>query len=224
MSHARPSIDEVHLYDSMYSEWQTDQADCLVSCTDLEKASRRVGSVLRSLEIGSLDGSKVLDVGCGLGFFSEALRRRGARVRGIDSSAVAIGKVRERFSRVETAVGSFPADCPIDEKYDLIWANDFPLINTFDVDFICREFVGPSFERLAEGGSLVIGSHSNFSGSHSPHGWAYWPLPMIEALQHAGGLSGPRVIGIDNRGLGRGVILLGRLLGKEVPFTLHRTR
>jgi SAM-dependent methyltransferase len=45
-----------------------------------------------------LDGLRVLDAGCGAGWYAEQLAMRGAFVTAIDSSAAMIGHARERFA------------------------------------------------------------------------------------------------------------------------------
>jgi SAM-dependent methyltransferase len=56
----------------------------------------RAGLDALGLDLG---GADVLEVCCGSGMISEALVRRGARLTGIDLSAAAIGRARERARR-----------------------------------------------------------------------------------------------------------------------------
>ncbi len=222
-SRSRNSVDEKRLYDKAYARHASSQ-DCNVSCSDLGRARRRTELVLRSFDVWPLTGKKVLDVGCGLGFDSAALSEYGARVRAIDSSGEAIERVHERFPDVDARVGLFPDDCPLDEKYDVIWAYTLSLINTLDIDFIIDGFIDPAMARLQAGGSLVIGTRSSFDGTMGSSHWANWTPAMIKELRERRGLKGPKVALGGGRFAGRSALILGRLLRKRVPIAFHATK
>ena len=48
----------------------------------------------------ALDGVRILDAGCGSGWYAEQLANRGAIVDGVDGSASMVARARERFSRL----------------------------------------------------------------------------------------------------------------------------
>ena len=54
---------------------------------------------------GNVEGLALLDVGCGSGYFSRQMARRGARVRGVDSSPRMVALARD----LEAAVRARPA-------------------------------------------------------------------------------------------------------------------
>jgi ubiquinone/menaquinone biosynthesis C-methylase UbiE len=60
--------------------------------------------------VGDVEGSRVLDLGCGQGWFSRQLARRGARVTGLDWSPSMIAIARERERRHPLGVGYVCAD------------------------------------------------------------------------------------------------------------------
>lgn len=67
-----------------------------------EQTEREVAAAVSILRLK--EGSKVLDLGCGTGRHSIALKRRGMRVLGVDSSAKLLKIARDRADRV----GAFP--------------------------------------------------------------------------------------------------------------------
>jgi SAM-dependent methyltransferase len=68
-----------------------------------EQTEREVAAAVSILRLR--ESSRVLDLGCGTGRHSIALRRRGMRVTGVDSSAKLLAIARERAGRV----GAFPS-------------------------------------------------------------------------------------------------------------------
>jgi len=64
---------------------------------------KRVEVVLRLL--GDVSGKKILDFGCGEGFFTNELTKRGARVTGVDYAEAGIELARERFRGIDFRVG-----------------------------------------------------------------------------------------------------------------------
>jgi len=216
--------DERQLYDFIYSQHRAGKTVCRASCHVLEKARRKVDGVIDAFGIDSIKRARVLDVGCGLGYYAEALRERGARVTAVDTSPIAIEMVRAAFPLVDSRVASFPQEVDETQRFDLIWACDFSLLNTFDVDFISREFVRHCLSRLTENGALVIGWHSNFSGTMGDENLAHWPWRMIRNMKDQAGLSGPRVVNVPLPFLSHGIIQAGRILKKSIPIFFFRRR
>src|SRR5262245_57503508 len=70
--------------------------------------------------IGSVQGQRVLDIGCGAGVFLRLVADRGAEPTGIDASESLIGLARERVPEGEVQVAdmeSLPYD---DDAFDLV--------------------------------------------------------------------------------------------------------
>jgi SAM-dependent methyltransferase len=70
----------------------------------------------------ALPGARVLDVGCGYGWFLEAARGRGALGLGLEPDAPVAARVRERGLDVRT--GYFPDALDPGERFDAIVFND----------------------------------------------------------------------------------------------------
>jgi SAM-dependent methyltransferase len=70
----------------------------------------------------ALPGARVLDVGCGYGWFLEATRARGALGVGLEPDAPVAARVRERG--LEARTGYFPDALDPDERFDAIVFND----------------------------------------------------------------------------------------------------
>jgi SAM-dependent methyltransferase len=68
-----------------------------------EQTEREVAALVAILRLK--EGARVLDLGCGTGRHAIALRRRGMRVAGVDSSAKLLALARDRAARV----GAFPS-------------------------------------------------------------------------------------------------------------------
>lgn len=82
----------------------------------------------RALRDAGMDpsGRRVLDVGCGTGFFTEYYLRRGAQVTGIDIAPASIARMRERFP------GASFVEADVSQTTLL---GTYDLVNSFDVFF-----------------------------------------------------------------------------------------
>lgn len=81
-----------------------------------------------SAKLGSLEGKKVLDIGCGGGLLSEEFARRGAMVTGLDLSPVAIEAAKKHAE--ENGLKIDYRNCPLNE----IKETDFDVV-------ICAEML-----------------------------------------------------------------------------------
>jgi 2-polyprenyl-6-hydroxyphenyl methylase/3-demethylubiquinone-9 3-methyltransferase len=81
---------EIAKFDRLAAEWW-DPRGPMAPLHAMNPA--RMGWIIERLG-GTLDGLRVLDVGCGAGLASEALARAGARVTGLDAAASALGAAR----------------------------------------------------------------------------------------------------------------------------------
>jgi SAM-dependent methyltransferase len=99
--------------------------------TGLSLAYNRACYALRSLQLeralrqAHLDvaGKRVLDVGCGTGFFTDFYLRRGAEVTGLDITTASVERLRRRFPQSRFILGDV-SDSPLDAQYDVIHAFD----------------------------------------------------------------------------------------------------
>jgi ubiquinone/menaquinone biosynthesis C-methylase UbiE len=129
----------------------------------------RLGRITDGLEqqtllemLGSLDGQRVLDVGCGDGAFSLTLARRGAEITGLDRDPVMIAAARRRAEIEKT---------PAQFVQGTVASLPFPGA-TFDrvlaVTVLCFvDDVAPAIAEMARvlrpGGRLVIGELGRWS-------------------------------------------------------------
>jgi len=70
-------------------------------------------------------GDAVLDVGCGLGWFTAALARAGARPVGIDVAESALALARDRYPQLDLRLVGLGAPLPLqDNSFALAWAGE----------------------------------------------------------------------------------------------------
>ncbi len=91
---------DLEIYDSYADQWWDGSARWLRTLANM------VPPRLRYFErfTGGWDGRAVLDLGCGGGFLSEALARRGAEVTGIDPAARAVAAARTHAAEQGLAI------------------------------------------------------------------------------------------------------------------------
>ena len=86
----KPALNDQEMYRSYAGDWWSGQHRWLRTLHNLVPARFRFFDTV----VKDWRGKNVLDIGCGGGFMSEALARRGAKVTGIDPSAPAIEAAR----------------------------------------------------------------------------------------------------------------------------------
>ncbi len=114
---------------------------------------RKARVIAACFEGVALELKRVLDVGCGTGFFVEWYRARGAVVSGIDITEVSVTKLRERFG------GDFRTQDVSDPEFRPFGA--FDVVNMWDVMYHVTD--PAAFERaldnvaasLADGGLFL---------------------------------------------------------------------
>jgi 2-polyprenyl-3-methyl-5-hydroxy-6-metoxy-1,4-benzoquinol methylase len=84
-----------------------------------------------------------LDLGCGLGFTSEAFRELGAKVVGVDLSSIGIAQAKARFPGVDFRCLVFPDGLSEEHSFDLIWALDLPTVGVTEPEYLQREVLMP---------------------------------------------------------------------------------
>jgi 2-polyprenyl-3-methyl-5-hydroxy-6-metoxy-1,4-benzoquinol methylase len=211
---------EIRHYDSVYGR-HTDGAHCPVSVANLEKARKRLNQVCASFGI-NFKGTRVLDLGCGLGYIAEAMRLEGANVVAIDASAVAIQRASAKFPRIDFRHVLFPEGLSTTEKFDFVWLLDIWPLNTFHVQEMKRNVLDSAARHLKPNGTLIMGWHSNFSGDDSRN-WSHWTFQTVEDVQHVLGFSGPRVPQARWRSLSWLTMRACKVAGKSCPIFFVRT-
>jgi SAM-dependent methyltransferase len=174
----------------LYSLHESGRRYCRNSVSDLKKAQTRCERVLNYFKVALPIHANVLDVGSGLGYYAAALSENGYRVVGIGISEVAVEASRRRFQGPCYTCGSFPED--VLESFDLIWAVDLSLINTFNASVI-GEFVKSCLQRLNPNGTTIVGWHTDFSGEMKD-GWANWDSVTMSRLCQQTRLYGPAIV------------------------------
>lgn len=121
---------------------------------------------------GLKEGSLVLDVGCGQGFFSYLFRKNGMKVYGIDISDVGIHMAENMYGHlgitfavadIETVVFPEQFDCVFVRSCSLYNTSDFPEKDEVTANLL--RYVRPS-------GVLIFLYNSNFSRKRS-ESWRY---------------------------------------------------
>ncbi len=203
-------------YNELYTLHRKGERICSQSVHDLEKARRRVMQVFKFFKISFPPEAEVLDVGCGLGCYSEAFNKFGFRVVGIDASNVAIELACKKFIGPQFECAHYPED--INDYFDLIWAVDLSTINTFDTNLISL-FIAESLQRLKPNGILIIGWHTDFSGKIKDD-WAHWDLSTLRNVRKIKGLYGPAIVQTRYKLLNRIGIYICRVIEKSTPIFL----
>lgn len=208
-------MNEAPYYNRIYTQHETGERICPNSIHDLGKALSRVDQVFRYFKLRVPPDACALDIGCGLGYYSEALHRQGYRVTGIDISSVAVNSAGQRFDGPTFSVARYPEG--IDGTYDLIWSVDITLLNTFDPETI-GQFIEASRRKLKPGGTLVIGWHTDFCGHMIPNeNWAGWDMRLMERFRTEWGLAGPAIVQCRNPLFNFVALRLCRMTKKSAP-------
>lgn len=94
---------------------------------------------------------KLLDVGCGSGFFSNLAQAKGANVTGIDASAALIEQAKERNTTIDFLIGEME-DLPFaDNTFDIVCA-----FNSFQYAESIKQALIEAKRALKDKGNLVV--------------------------------------------------------------------
>ena len=137
-------------YENFSSQW-----DRKINKRETEKRLKVVFNVL--LEGHSLKGAKVLEIGCGLGYFSERAYKLGAKVTGVD-----VGKNLLKISKKRVPKGIFilgsASQLPFSkESFDFVLCTE--VIEHVENQ---RKAIEEMFRVIKKGGMLVITSPNRF--------------------------------------------------------------
>jgi trans-aconitate methyltransferase len=162
-----------------------DNYDSLDVIVELRSAVRAVLATLPLTE-----GARVLDYGCGTGYFSEYFYRRGFGVKGLDVDAGLIAAARRKYPHIEFEVASSrQSDLA---KYDFAFLN-MVICNIGGARRMTRTLRGLRNFLQAEGSMFLTGIDLNFSGSSSSNviqqlvGKYYSGAPMTVQLRENNG-------------------------------------
>lgn len=113
--------------------------------------------------LGSVEGKRILDVGCGEGRYSRIFAGKGAKVSGIDPVQKFIDSAREKHPEGENVLG-IAEDLPFpDESFDVVLSY-LTLIDIPDIRLAIPEMV----RVLRSGGSLVVATISSYCCTVEP--------------------------------------------------------
>jgi len=174
----------------------------------LSGAHQKRVEVVMSL-LGNVSDKRILDFGCGEGFFANELTKLGAKVTGVDYAEAGIRLARERFKGIDFRVGGVSTLYELKEK-------NFDVVLLIDViEHISEQdkLIKGIKRILKQGGLLLVNTDANeniwttnrlfikfinFSNYFSSSGRAYRAIKRIEAprkmiknyhLSHTGLLS-----------------------------------
>ncbi len=147
-------------YDTFYQE------------SDFRRYSRGLSStMLRTLlkKLRLSPGSRILDVGCGTGFYAELFSNLGMQTTGVDISLNGLRKARERHAGLPLVCGDANALPFRREQFSAAFLFGCSLMNTAD-DSIIHRLLSESTLVVQPGGWVVATSSSDFSGK-TKGGW-----------------------------------------------------
>lgn len=100
-----------------------------------------------------LNGERVLDLGCGYGWYTDFFARNGADAVGVDGSEKMIAIARERYPNLEFSLADIEKPLPFsDGSFDIVFSNQV-LMDIEDADFVISE----SERVLKHGGVFYFG-------------------------------------------------------------------
>lgn len=125
-----------------------------------EQCELRYGFAARMLHVvrAFKAAGRILDIGCGLGFFLDYARRHGYQCVGIDTSAAATRFAREQLRLNVIASDFMHAQFSAPDTFDVITANHVLEHISLPIPFLEKA------RRLLEPGGILISASPNFGG------------------------------------------------------------
>jgi ubiquinone/menaquinone biosynthesis C-methylase UbiE len=111
-------------------------------------------------------GGKILDLGCGTGFYTELFRNMGFDSLGIDISQTAINKAKEKYPDSKFEVADALNLSYEKKSFNMIFLFGCSIVNTDDLEEIDRVFKY-LLEYLTDDGKIVFIGGSDLSGKQS---------------------------------------------------------
>ena len=129
-------------------------------------------------------GKRVLDVGCGTGFFTEYYLKRGALVTGLDIASASIERLRARFPEARFTLADV-SEASLGERYDVV--NAFDVLYHITDEERWRAAVRNLAAAVAPGGVLLVTDLFSRLGRLAEHNQVR-PLEVYRDLLSAAGL------------------------------------
>ena len=153
------------------------------SCTNFSYTKSVIQELLKEMNTLGIEWqtySKILDVGCAKGYFTESFRRFGLDSYGIDYSDVAINIAKDNFFNCKFKVmdGFNPN---LSENFDLVFVRGFTGCNTHNLNFV-SDFFNKYIEKIKTGGCLIVAYSSDFCGYEKRGETVNWSLDEIDKL------------------------------------------
>jgi SAM-dependent methyltransferase len=131
------------------------------------------------------DGQRVLDVGCGSGFFTGYYLARGAKVTGVDISSTSVQRLGERHPEARFLLADV-SETPVAGPFDLI--NAFDVLYHITDDGRWERALAHLAAALAPGGLLLVTDAFQLLGGAAEHN-RMRPLAAYRERLAAGGLT-----------------------------------
>ncbi len=220
MDGTRGPLSPVESWDAKAREWAIQVGD------DGDENRRYQSDPVLWRMLGDPAGLDILDAGCGTGYLSVALARRGARVIGVDWSARMIEVARERSSelgiRLDLRIDSCSELATVaDASIDAIVSN-YVLMDLPDLDGAARSFHrvlrpggravlifthpcfgAPGWGRMGDGSTIFRWDRPYFEEFEIIEEWGHFTTPFIayhrplSRYWRAFGAAGLRVLDFD---------------------------
>jgi SAM-dependent methyltransferase len=123
-------------------------------------------------------GASILDVGCGQGFFSYLLGKKGMKVHGVDMSEIGVAAARRLYGELGITFSvSDIQEVTFPKQFDCVFVRSCSLYNT-DTFPSQPETTDRLLTHLKPGGSFIFVYNTNFSSRVSQR-WRYHSLEDV---------------------------------------------
>ena len=130
-----------------------------------------------------LAGCRVLDVGCGTGFFTDFYLRHGATVTGLDITTASVDRLQQQFPQCHFILGDV-SDTPLEGSFDLI--NAFDVLYHITDPQRWTQAVRNLAAAVAPGGAFVFTDVFNAGAAEASHNVARPLSGYLELLKAQG--------------------------------------